>query len=160
ETDGQWWERTPVPAWEEVVAPLDERAVPHAPGRRFHYSNLGFGALGEVVARHRGTTWFEALRREVIEPLELRRTSYRPHPPRAPGLAVHPWAEHVLREPEHDAGALAPAGQLWSTLDDLARLAAFLLGDTGDVLARDTLEEMGQPALLDENPDETFSYGL
>jgi CubicO group peptidase (beta-lactamase class C family) len=66
----------------------------------------------------------------------------------------------VLPEPEHDAGALAPAGQLWSTLDDLARLAAFLLGDTGEVLSRDTLAEMAEPALVDELGDTSTAYGL
>jgi CubicO group peptidase (beta-lactamase class C family) len=161
ETAGPWWERTAGAAWPETVAALDpQAAVPHAPGRRFHYSNLGYGALGALVARQRGRPWYEALRAEILEPLGLRRTSYRPAPPFAPGLAVHPWAEAVLPEPEHDAGALAPAGQLWSTLDDLGRLAAFLLGDAGDVLAPDTLAEMAQPALIDETPDGLSSYGL
>src|SRR5437764_12218682 len=32
ETNGGWWERTPVGGWDEVVAALDEHAVPHAPG--------------------------------------------------------------------------------------------------------------------------------
>ena len=89
ETSGEWWERTPVGPWDEVVAALDAHAVPHAPGRRFHYSNLGFGALGELVARKRGRPWFDALRAEVLEPLELRRTTYRPR--RA--------ARHRLRRP-------------------------------------------------------------
>jgi hypothetical protein len=71
---------------------------------------------------------------------------------------VHPWADVLLEEPEHDAGALAPAGQLWSTLEDLGRLARFLLGDTGDVLSADTLAEMTAPALVDD--DGTSSYGL
>ena len=31
---------------------------------------------------------------------------------------------------------MAAAGQLWATIADLGRFAAFLLGDTGDVLAR------------------------
>src|ERR1700742_1331121 len=105
ETNGGWWERTPIGSWDEVVAGLDAHAVPHAPGRRFHYSNLGYGALGELVARKRGRSWFEALRAEVVEPLELRRTSYRPQAPHATGYAVHPWAELLLEEPEHDAGA-------------------------------------------------------
>jgi CubicO group peptidase (beta-lactamase class C family) len=161
ETSGEWWERTPVGSWDEVVAQLDEHATPHAPGRRFHYSNLGFGALGELVARKRGMPWFEALRAEILEPLGLRRTSYRPVAPHATGYAVHPWAQLLLEEPEHDAGALAPAGQLWSTLADLGRFGAFLLGDTGDVLSRDTLEEMRAPALVDETGGGLGnSYGL
>ncbi len=161
ETGGEWWERTPVGSWDEVVAALGEHAVPHAPGRHFHYSNLGFGALGELVARKRGRPWFEALRHEVLEPLGMRRTTYRPQAPHATGYAVHPWAQLLLEEPEHDAGALAAAGQLWSTLDDLARLAAFLLGDTGDVLSADTLEEMKAPALaVDDDGTIGGSYGL
>jgi hypothetical protein len=106
------------------------------------------------------SSWFDALRAELLEPLELRRTTYRPVAPHAVGLAVHPWAEAVLEEPEHDAGLLAAAGQLWSTLTDLARLARFLLGDTGEVLSPDTLAEMGQSSLLDETPDGWMSYGL
>jgi CubicO group peptidase (beta-lactamase class C family) len=163
ETSGEWWERTPVGPWEEVVAQLDERATPHAPGRRFHYSNLGFGALGELVARKRGKPWFDALQAEILGPLELRRTSYRPVAPHATGYAVHPWAQLLLEEPEHDAGALAPAGQLWSTLEDLGRLATFLLGDTDDVLSADTLAEMGTPALVDETggaPGPSYGLGL
>src|SRR5689334_15854123 len=161
ETNGGWWERTPVGGWDEVVAALAEHATPHAPGRRFHYSNLGFGALGELVARKRGRPWFEALQDEILDPLELRRTSYRPVAPHATGYAVHPWAQLLLEEPEHDAGALAPAGQLWSTLEDLGRLAAFLLGDTGDVLSADTVEEMRAPALVDETGGGLgSSYGL
>lgn len=161
ETSGDWWERVPVGGWDEVVAALDEHAVPHAPGRRFHYSNLGFGALGELVARKRGTTWFEAVETELLGPLGMRRTSYRPRAPHATGYAVHPWAQLLLEEPEHDAGALAAAGQLWSTLDDLRRLAALLLGDTGDVLSADTLEEMKAPALaVDERGRIGGAYGL
>src|SRR5262249_59294473 len=116
--------------------------------------------LGELGWRGRHMTWFEALQHEVLDPLELRRTTYRPQAPHAPGLAVHPWAEVVLPEPEHDAGALAPAGQLWSTLDDLGRLGAFLLGDTGDVLSPDTLREMKAPALVDDEGALDSSYGL
>src|SRR3954469_3637938 len=160
ETSREWWERTPVGGWEEVVAELGEHALPHPPGRRFHYSNLGFGALGALVAAKRGRPWFEIVQAELLDPLGLRRTTYRPQPPHAKGLAVHPWAQLVQAEPEHDAGALAPAGQLWSTLEDLARLAAFLLGDTGDVLSKDTLEEMRVPALFDGLPTGVTSYGL
>jgi hypothetical protein len=135
--------------------------VPHAPGRRFHYSNLGFGALGELVARKRGRSWFDAVKAELLDPLEMRRTTYRPQAPHATGYAVHPWAQLLLEEPEHDAGALAAAGQLWSTLEDLGRLAALLLGDTGDVLSADTLEEMKAPALaVDEKGKLNGSYGL
>jgi CubicO group peptidase (beta-lactamase class C family) len=160
ETSGPWWERTAGLDWDELASSLDVDAAVDAPGRRFHYSNLGFGVLGRLVEELRGRPWRDCLRDEVLEPLGMRRTTDAPEPPRARGLAVHPWADVVLTEPEHDTGAMAPAGQLWSTLADLARLAAFLLGDTGDVLRPDTVEEMAQPGLVDELDAEPSAYGL
>jgi hypothetical protein len=73
---------------------------------------------------------------------------------------VHPWADVVLPEPEHHAGVMAAAGQLWATLADLGRLAAFLLGDTGDVLSPATLEEMIVPAGVDSAAPGWSAYGL
>jgi CubicO group peptidase (beta-lactamase class C family) len=150
ETHGPWWERTPGGDWEALAgSPVGQR---FRAGRRFHYSNVGFGALGELVARAHGTDWFEVVRRDLLEPLELRRTTTRPVGRAAQGLAVHPFADVLLPEPEHDAGAMAPAGQLWTTIEDLSRWAAFAGGDTGDVLSADTLAEMFEPHAVVDNP--------
>jgi CubicO group peptidase (beta-lactamase class C family) len=160
ETPGPWWERTPGADWAGLSAELSDSDAPHPPGRRFHYSNLGYGVLGELLARRRSRPWVDVVRDEVLLPLGMARTTPRPEGRAAQGWAVHPWADVVQREPQHDAGALAPAGQLWSTLTDLGRLAAFLLGDTGDVLSRDTVEEMADHAALDASGDDWPAYGL
>ena len=55
--------------------------------------------------------------------------STRPSGSAAVGLAVHPFADLLLPEPEHDGGAMAPAGQLWTTVPDLARWAALGMPD-------------------------------
>jgi hypothetical protein len=73
---------------------------------------------------------------------------------------VHPWADVLLPEPEEDGGAMAPAGQLWATLTDLARFACFLLGDTAEVLDADTLEEMTLPSGVDPSARGWSAYGL
>jgi hypothetical protein len=96
----------------------------------------------------------------VLRPLGMTRTTPRPVAPAAEGRAVHPWADVVLPEPEHDAGVMAAAGQLWATLADLGRFAAFLLGDTGDVLDPATLEEMTVPAGVDSSAPGWSAYGL
>lgn len=159
ETDGAWWERTPGGGWDDLVAA--GVALRHRPGRRFHYSNVGFAALGEVVARIRGRSWLDVVTTELLQPLGMTRTSARPEAPHATGLAVHPFADVVLPEPAHDAGALAPAGQLWSTVDDLARWAAFVTSG-GDVLSADTLAEMFEPRVIDDTPGApwTTAHGL
>lgn len=140
ESPGPWWERTPGTTLDGLGLSPADVVLPAA--RRFHYSNLGFGLLGELVARLRGRSWAEVVRDDVLLPLGMKRTTPRPSGIAAQGTAVHPWADVVLLEPEHDAGVMAPAGQLWATADDLARLGAFLLGDTAEVLAPATVEEM------------------
>ncbi|MER7504344.1 serine hydrolase domain-containing protein [Nonomuraea pusilla] len=155
-----WWERTPGLKTGDLLARTGPGELKHRPGRRFHYSNLGYGLLGELVARLRGRPWLEAVEEEVLRPLGMNATTARPRPPHATGYAVHPWADVVLPEPEHDAVAMGPAGQLWSTPHDLARWAAFLAGDTGDVLCRDTLEEMREPAGVADGDSWTSGYGL
>jgi CubicO group peptidase (beta-lactamase class C family) len=158
ESPGGWWERTQGGSLDDLALGADDVVL--GAGRRFHYSNLGFGLLGELVATLRGTTWEDAVTAEVLAPLGMIRTTPRPVQPAAPGTAVHPWADVVLPEPEHHAGVMAAAGQLWATLDDLARFGAFLLGDTGDVLDPTTLEEMAVPAGVDDSAAGWSAYGL
>jgi CubicO group peptidase (beta-lactamase class C family) len=158
ESPGGWWERVPGGSLEDLR--LSEEDVVLGAARRFHYSNLGFGLLGELVARYRERPWQDAVRDEVLRPLGMTRTDPRPTGLAAQGTAVHPWADVVLPEPEHDAGMMAAAGQLWATLADLGRFAAFLLGDTGDVLSPETLEEMTVPAGVDSAAPGWSAYGL
>ena len=158
ESPGAWWERAPGGSLAELGLAGDDVVLGAA--RRFHYSNLGFGLLGELVARQRNRSWEDAARDEVLAPLGMARTTPRPVAPAAQGLAVHPWADVTLPEPEHHAGVMAAAGQLWATLADLARFAVFLLGDTGDVLDPATLEEMTVPAGVDSSAPGWAAYGL
>ena len=158
ESPGGWWERVPGGSLADLALARDDVVLGEA--RRFHYSNLGFGLLGELVARLRGRSWDDVVAGEVLLPLGMSRTTPRPSGRAARGFAVHPWADVVLAEPEHHAGVMAAAGQLWATLADLARFAAFLLGDTGDVLDAGTLEEMAVPAGVDPSSPAWSAYGL
>jgi len=162
ETGAAWWERTPGGDLAQLSADTLRDGARFDAARRFHYSNVGFGVLGAIVAALRGSPWEDVVRRELLEPLGMSRTTPRPQPPAAPGLAVHPWADVVLPEPEHDAGAMGPAGQLWTTISDLARWAAFLAGDGDGVLDGDTLAEMREPRVVNDIREEEWSagYGL
>jgi CubicO group peptidase (beta-lactamase class C family) len=160
ETGGPWWERTPGGDWDALVAsPVGQR---FRAGRRFHYSNVGYGALGRLLEAHHDRPWFEVVHDELLEPLGMTRTTPRPRGAAAPGLAVHPFADVLLPEPEHDAGAMAPAGQLWTTVRDLARWAAFLAGDTAGLLSPETLAEMCEPHHVVDEPGQpwTGAHGL
>jgi hypothetical protein len=55
---------------------------------------------------------------------------------------------------------MAPAGQVWSTVSDLARYAVFLLAGHHDVLSRATLDEMTTPQSGARASAMTSGYGL
>ncbi|MFE0473558.1 serine hydrolase domain-containing protein [Streptomyces sp. NPDC058947] len=162
EAPAPWWERTSGSLRPELSDVLGEQPLLHPVGRRHHYSNPGYTLLGALVEELRGTSWEEALRREVLEPLGLDRTTVRPRAPHAGGWAVHPWADVLLPEPAEDLGRMAPAGQLWSTTGDLARFAAFLMRGDERVLSPESLREMRTPSAPAEAVDVMSgdAYGL
>jgi CubicO group peptidase (beta-lactamase class C family) len=162
ESPAPWWERTSGSLRPELADVLGEQPFLHPVGRRFHYSNPGYTLLGALVEKLRGASWGEVLRREVLEPLGLDRTSVRPRAPHAGGWAVHPWADVMLSEPSEDLGRMAPAGQLWSTTGDLARFAVFLTQGDDRVLSAQTVREMRTPAAPAETADvaDGSAYGL
>ncbi len=160
ESPGSWWERSVGGDWPALLDHLDEDVLKHRAGERFHYSNVGYGVLGQLVAELRGMSWLDALATEVLAPLEMSRTTPMPRAPHALGWAVHPYADVLLPEPTPDAGAMAPAGQLWSTVTDLARWIRFAAGDSGTVLHPDTVEEMRTPQVVEDGPAWTSGYGL
>ncbi|MEV6650099.1 serine hydrolase domain-containing protein [Streptomyces sp. NPDC051219] len=160
ETPGPWWERTPGALRAELADVLGERPALHPAGRRYHYSNPGYTLLGSLVEALRGASWEEVLRREVLEPLGLRRTTAQPQGPHAGGWAVHPWADVMMPEPLEDLGLMAPAGQLWSTADDLARFAVFLAGGDERVLSAESAREMRTPSGPPEADALDAGYGL
>ncbi|WP_217185231.1 serine hydrolase [Streptomyces sp. AC495_CC817] len=162
ESPSPWWERTSGSLRPELADVLGEQPHRHPVGRRFHYSNPGFTLLGALVEELRGAPWEEVLRREVLEPLGLRRTTWHPEAPHAGGWAVHPWADVMLPEQVEDLGRMGPAGQLWSTSGDLARFAAFLAKGDERVLSAESVLEMRTPAAPAEAADVAAgaAYGL
>ena len=160
EPAGSWWERSPGVSFDELAAGLSEGDAPFAPGTTFHYTNVAFGLLGEVVARHRGARWFDVARERILLPLGMHRTTYFPEAPHASGFSVHHYAGTLTPEPAHDAGAMAPAGQLWSTVEDLCRYGAFLATGDSRVMEPATTAEMCTPQSASRAGALASAYGL
>jgi CubicO group peptidase (beta-lactamase class C family) len=155
-----WWERTEGSGVAALLAGLTPEKLAHPPHRTYHYSNLAYGLLGAVLERITGTPWMELLAERVLAPLSMPRTTYHPQEPFAPGYVVHPLYGTTHEEPRTDTGAMAPAGQLWSTLTDLARWAAFLAEPVPEVLAPGTLAEMCVPVAISDPETWTGGHGL
>lgn len=160
ESPAPWWERTPGSLRPELADVLGEQPRMHPVGRRHHYSNPGYALLGSLIEEVRGASWEEVLRREILEPLGMHRTSAQPQAPHAGGWAVHPWADVMLPEPSEDLGLMASAGQLWSTAGDLCRFVAFLAEGDERVLSTASVREMGTPSVAAEAGEWDSAYGL
>jgi CubicO group peptidase (beta-lactamase class C family) len=149
EPRGPWWERTRGPDFAALTAANDGSGRVAPPGAWFHYSNLGYGLLGEVVARRRGAPWRALVAERLLQPLGMRATSYLPRPGAQPGWSVDHFTGVRVHEPLTDTGAMAPAGQLWSTLADLVTWGQLLGGARPDVLPASSLAEMQRPVTPD-----------
>ena len=159
EPDGPWWERSTGGDVDALLADLaDKLAGP--PFQRFHYSNLGYGLLGAVLQRVTGESWADLAGKRVLDPLGMKRTTCSPVEPYARGYVVDPRWGTLHEEPRLDSGAMAPAGQLWSTVTDMAKWAAFLADPAPAVLGRETLDEMCAPVVITDPESWTGGHGL
>ncbi len=152
ETTGPWWERVPGPTWAELTGMWPERVF--RPGRRCRYSNVGYAAVGQLLATLTGLTWDDAVRELIWEPLGMTGTGRTPVGEHATEVAVHPYAEAWHPEPVPDYRAMGPAGEVWSTPSDLVRFGSFLLGfgPHADLLSDEIRGEMTEPLALWDGP--------
>ncbi len=156
EPAGDWWERSTGGDFAALVEANRDHAPRHDVDDGHVYSNLAYGLLGEVVARLRGDDWWSQVRSRILEPLDMARTTYQATAPHAQGYSVSHLLGTLTPEPHTDTGAMAPAGQLWSTVADLATYAGFVLHGHPDVLALSTLEE----ASLERHPGSQYGLGF
>jgi len=159
EPPGEIWETMRAPSRDELVAGTADAEQLLAPGTWWHYSNLAYGLLGEVVARKTGVGWEDALRERVLDPLGLARTTAEADDPAARGYYVEPYSDAVRLEPEPDLGGAGALGKLWSTVRDLAAWGSFLVTGDDRVLSADTLEEMSHVRAMVDHERWSLAWG-
>ena len=159
EPPGEIWETMKAPSREDLLAGTADAEQVLSPGSWWHYSNLAFALLGEVVARAHGGTWEDALQERILQPLGLARTTPDAADPAARGYFVEPYSDAVRLEPELDLGGSGALGKLWSTTGDLARWGAFLAAGDDRVLQASTLEEMSHVRTMVDHAGWTLAWG-
>jgi len=160
EPAGHVWESLEAPDTEAFLVGLEGAERVLAPHFVFHYSNLAYGLLGQVVERLDGGSWEASVTRRILEPLGMSRTGLRPAEDRAIGYEVDPFAGTATEEPVLDLKATASFGGLWSTVADMARYAAFVADADPAVLSKDSLEQMCRPLVMVDPDGWTGAYGL
>jgi CubicO group peptidase (beta-lactamase class C family) len=118
--------------------------LPVGPGELFSYCNVGYWLVGAAIARASGTTFEEAMRDRVLEPLDLRATGFEPERPAEGHEQVTPGSDEHRPAESHYPRVRRPSGGLWSSVDDLLRFAAHHLGGPGP-LTEAAIAEMQKP---------------
>jgi CubicO group peptidase (beta-lactamase class C family) len=142
-----------------------------APGERFHYSNVGYKALGLVLEAVAGRPYPEIIRTQILEPLEMLSTEPAITHDIRPRLAVGYAYLHDDRL-GHSRSPLAPAtwletetadGSIASTAEDMSAFIRLLMrggeGPNGRLLSEEAFSQMstGNPW---EDGTVAYGYGL
>jgi CubicO group peptidase (beta-lactamase class C family) len=150
EPPGEVWESLRFPSGAEVVERLGDAELVLPAGERWHYSNLAYALLGELITRVAGTPFAAFVDERLIGPGGLRRTTWRSADPAASGYYVDPYARTLRPEASFEGDGAEAVGSLWSTPSDLCRWAMHLA----------TIEAMHQVQIMDDPEDWTLAHGL
>lgn len=157
---GRIWESLEAPDRDAFLAGVDEAEQVLPAHHAFHYSNLAYGLLGQVIERVTGRDWEDVVRERILDPLGMTRTGLVPADDRALGYQIDPYAGTATVEPLFILNATAPLGGLWSTVADMARYAAYVARPDDRVVRPETVEEMCRPIILTDPDGWTGGYGL
>ncbi|MEL7500647.1 MAG: serine hydrolase [Planctomycetota bacterium] len=114
----------------ELYRGLESSTVHSRPGERWSYSNFGYAVFGHVLELKTKTPYETLVKQRVFDPLNMDSST----------ITIWPELQERLATPYHlvdgklvkydcpwDQEALAPAGGIASTVDDMAKYAVFQL---------------------------------
>lgn len=113
---------------------LGKHQVSRAPGE-YEYSNLGMGLLGNILARKAGMSYEKLVVERICDPLKMSDTRITLSADQKKRLAP-PYDAQLDDERNWDFDALAGAGALRSTANDMLKFAAAALSDDKQPVAK------------------------
>jgi serine-type D-Ala-D-Ala carboxypeptidase len=178
------------PDKEGALAAIANGALVYKTGKRVVYSDLGFIVLGFLLQRLKGVSFEELARREIIDPLALRRTVFNPESELRPAIAASEtgngyeramcegdfsstapesrlatWREQTIWGEVHDGNAYFLGGAaghagLFSNAAETLRLANQFMGGQSELLAKATCELFQQNMTRGLNEARSFAWQL
>lgn len=153
------WETLTFPSMEEIIASLPQIEVVIPPDSAFKYSNLAFALLGEVVTRVSGRPYVDYVRTAILAPLGMTSSAFALtdtlRTRMATGYDPHPFEDEQSPSPHPLINGETAAGQLYSSVHDLARWIALQFRteaparEETQVLKGPSLEEMHRPLYME-----------
>ncbi|WP_121031857.1 serine hydrolase domain-containing protein [Terracoccus luteus] len=157
---GHIWESLEAPDRDAFLAGVEQAEQVLPSHHAFHYSNLAYGLLGQVLETVTGQDYERVVTERVLTPLGMTRTTLAPGDDRARGYQVDPYAGTATEEPLFTLNATAPLGGLWSTVADLAAYAAYVADPDDRVVRPETVAEMCRPIIMTDPDGWSGAYGL
>jgi serine-type D-Ala-D-Ala carboxypeptidase len=189
-----------LPAWrpiyltardkEGALAAIANEKLVYKTGKRVAYSDLGFIVLGFLLQRLTGAPFDQLAQREIIDPLQLRRTFFNParelrtdiaasetgnayelamcegdFSSTAPESRRSAWRKQIIWGEVHDGsahflGGAAGHAGLFSTASETLRLANQFIGGRSELLAKETCELFQQNMTKGLNEARSFAWQL
>jgi serine beta-lactamase-like protein LACTB len=153
-----------VRALDRTVRSLNSTELVYEPGTRLKYSNAAIAVVGFVLEETQKQPFARYLHNRVLDPLGMKRSAFEPTLELMRDLAAATmWTYHgrTFDAPTFELG-MAPAGSMYSTVNDLGRFLSVLFaggeGPGGRVLKKETLEEMWSPQFA--KPGDKTGFGI
>ena len=147
---GNYFETTE-PTLAATVRSLNGTELVFAPNTHTKYSNAAIAVVGYVLEKRNRQPFAKYLKSSVLDPVGMHQSSFEPTPEILSNLAsAEMWAYDGLKfeAPTFQLG-MAPAGSMYSTVNDLGRFVSVLLAhgktDGGVLLEPATLDAMWSP---------------
>src|SRR5438270_6758361 len=140
------------------------------PGEHFHYCNLGFAILGELIRKLDNRPWTAAVRARVFEPLRMASASPVYDTPTRHRSASS-YVPFAIDRSESVLAPLTPAGpeifedaagSICANSADMARYMSCLLNHAAPLLTADSFALMTTPHIKAEefSPAASYGYGI
>jgi CubicO group peptidase (beta-lactamase class C family)/D-alanyl-D-alanine dipeptidase len=154
------------PGLKDTIASLNSTELTYHPETRVKYSNAAVSVVGAALQRHTGVSHAEHIRISLLDPLQMKRSSFVMSDDVLARLAAGwMWTYDGRRfeAPQWMLGT-GPAGNMYSTVSDLANFLTFLLNDgkfdQRQILTAASLRRMTTPVIDAKGSARTFGLGF
>jgi CubicO group peptidase (beta-lactamase class C family) len=139
----------------EAICVVSQHALLFEPGSKWAYCNTGIDTLGRIIEVVSGQSYEDFLRARIFDPLSMTDTTFYPTPAQRERVAVtyakkdghlSPTNNGILELPATGARFPVPAGGLYSTAGDLAKLYQMML-NRGTFAGKRLLNEQSVAAM-------------
>ncbi|MCA0402990.1 MAG: beta-lactamase family protein [Proteobacteria bacterium] len=98
------------------------------PGTHYDYSNVGYGLLGQLLAKKMGTDFETLLNEQIAKPLALKDTTTKPTEEQKKRQVASYWMNGDLIKKDWEFKFEQPSGGIYSTMRDMLVFASYQAG--------------------------------